>query len=592
MGGMANMQRPNQAPGGMRPAGMVPQRPAPSAGNFANRPGMATPGLAGARPGAGPANMARPNVGGQVANRPGSGGSAFGPRPGGLLGTGQGGIGGNQPGGAIAGNRPGQGLGGGGTAGNLPGIGNRPGLGGGGIAGNRPGQGLIGGNLPGGGGIAGNLPGIGNRPGQGGSGTQWQRPGGGGIAGNRPGQGGSGTQWPGGGGIAGGGAGNRPGGDRPWTKPMAPRPGGIFGDNNTIGRGNNNTIGSGNNTIGSGNNTIGSGNNLVDNSTNIGGGNTFNNFSGNTVNRISGYNGLGAGSWGGAGAVVSTPSYYPEAYGSWYSGSWSNWSSYPSAWVGSAAAGWLGATAAQSFTYSNPYVESVAAPLADTSYSYAQPIPAYVEPQAATIVINADPSQTTVVQGDSSSAPPAPGVSVPATAPPEGQPADTEDPKITEAVGLFDEARELFKKGHYAAAQTKIDKAITVLPQDRVLHEFRGLILFAQRKYQEAAATLYAVLAVGPGWNWETLSSYYPDPNAYTEQLRTLESHAREHPKAAEDRFVEVYHYLVLGQPQPAVKVLHQLTTLLPNDQLSAQLLQALEPKAPEKDDRPKPAEG
>jgi tetratricopeptide (TPR) repeat protein len=234
-----------------------------------------------------------------------------------------------------------------------------------------------------------------------------------------------------------------------------------------------------------------------------------------------------------------------------------------------------------------------AASLADTSYNYAQPIPAYVEPQASTIVINADPTQTTVVQSDSSSAPPAPGISLPATAPPEGQPADqTEDPKVTEAVGIFDEARELFKKGDYAAAQTKIDKAITVLPQDRVLHEFRGLILFAQGKYPEAAATLYAVLSVGPGWNWETLSSYYPDPKTYTEQLRTLENHARAHPKAAEDRFVEVYHYLVLGQPQPAIKVLHQLTVLLPNDQLSAQLLQALEPKAPAKDDRPKPAAG
>ena len=45
--------------------------------------------------------------------------------------------------------------------------------------------------------------------------------------------------------------------------------------------------------------------------------------------------------------------------------------------------------------------------------------------------------------------------------------------------------------------------------------------LFAQGKYEQAAAPLYAVLSVGPGWDWTTLSGMYPDVDTYTGQLRS-----------------------------------------------------------------------
>ena len=40
------------------------------------------------------------------------------------------------------------------------------------------------------------------------------------------------------------------------------------------------------------------------------------------------------------------------------------------------------------------------------------------------------------------------------------------------------------------------------------------LVLFAQGKYEQAAAPLYSVLSVGPGWDWTTLIGNYSDANS------------------------------------------------------------------------------
>jgi tetratricopeptide (TPR) repeat protein len=240
--------------------------------------------------------------------------------------------------------------------------------------------------------------------------------------------------------------------------------------------------------------------------------------------------------------------------------------------------------AADNFTYSNPYATAVSEPV----YNYSQPIPVYVEsqPTDTTVVLNLPSDQVPATPGLVD-----PGAAAPAAQPPE-QASTNEDPKVKEAVGLFDQARELFKHGDYEAAQKMVDKAIGVLPQDRALHEFRALVLFAKRDYSKAAATLYAVLAAGPGWNWDTLKSFYPDVDTYTRQLRALESDARDKPKSAEDRFVLAYQYFVLGQTDAAVKELEAVTQLQPDDKLSVQLLAALKPKPAGSDDRPSAAPG
>src|SRR6202034_2685255 len=106
---------------------------------------------------------------------------------------------------------------------------------------------------------------------------------------------------------------------------------------------------------------------------------------------------------------------------------------------------------------------------------------------------------------------------------------DPNDPSVTGAVSLGDQARDAFYKGDYSTALSDIDAAIAKAPSDTPLHEFRALVLFALKRYKDAAGTLYAVLSVGPGWDWTTMSSLYPSVDIYTTQLRALEDYVRQY---------------------------------------------------------------
>ena len=92
------------------------------------------------------------------------------------------------------------------------------------------------------------------------------------------------------------------------------------------------------------------------------------------------------------------------------------------------------------------------------------------------------------------------------------------------------------------------------MPNDPTLHEFRALTLFALKRYDEAAAPLYAVLSVGPGWDWTTLISLYADPETYTQQLRALESLLHPEPESAAAHFVLAYQYLTEEHAEAAVR--------------------------------------
>ena len=141
----------------------------------------------------------------------------------------------------------------------------------------------------------------------------------------------------------------------------------------------------------------------------------------------------------------------------------------------------------------------------------------------------------------------------------------------------MESARSAFKQLDYATASREIDAAIKALPKDAALHEFRALILFATKDYKPAAATLYAVLSAGPGWDWTTLGSMYANVATYTEQLRALEGYVKANPSAADARFVLAYHYLACGHPDASRKQYEDVVKLLPNDQLSAQLLKLVQ---------------
>lgn len=97
-------------------------------------------------------------------------------------------------------------------------------------------------------------------------------------------------------------------------------------------------------------------------------------------------------------------------------------------------------------------------------------------------------------------------------------------------------------------------------------------------RYDEAAATLYAVLSVGPGWDWTTLVGLYPSVDVYTTQLRALEAYCDAHTDSATSRFVLAYHYLTEGHDDAAVGILKQVVALKPADTLSTKLLRQLDP--------------
>ena len=151
-----------------------------------------------------------------------------------------------------------------------------------------------------------------------------------------------------------------------------------------------------------------------------------------------------------------------------------------------------------------------------------------------------------------------------------------------QALAIFDQARAAFKQNQYEEALRLVDSALVILPQDATLHEFRSLSLFALGRFDEAAAVIYAVLAVGPGWDWPTLIGLYSDVDTYTAQLRTLENLARQNPDQPAPRFLLAYHYLTQGHPEEAATQLRRVVNLQPKDQISAQLLASLTtPEAP-----------
>jgi len=244
----------------------------------------------------------------------------------------------------------------------------------------------------------------------------------------------------------------------------------------------------------------------------------------------------------------------------WHSGYWNYWRVFPAFWVG--AVGGALASPGDTLVYDNPYYAppstAVEVPIV---INYSNPIPPPTGEQA----VDAYPPDPGLPEGSEEA--------LPTTDPP---PPPTDDPAVNEANQRFDEARKAFKDGNYAKAQTLVEKAIELLPSDATLHEFRALTLFAQKKYKEAAGTLYAVLSAGPGWDKDTMAGLYSNWQTYTDQFRTLENYVKAHPDEGYAHFLLAYHYLVLASKDQAVDQLKQVVRVEPKDQLSAALLKAL----------------
>ncbi len=380
----------------------------------------------------------------------------------------------------------------------------------------------------------GNLPNPGNRPGLGGGNNN------GNTAINRP------------------GLGNNSGN----TAINRPNIGNNSG-NTTISRPNIGTN-SGNTIVNRPNNNVNVGINRPGGNINSGNNITINNVNKNVTNSVNNVN-VNRPSW-----VNGNPNwaYRPgwSNHQSWVNGYWhgqnsSNWWGSGGAFATGLAVGGIGAWGIGSGVYNwgyRPYVNP---------YVVAQPI--VMQQPASTVVVQ----QPVPVQQPASVAQAAPiDYSQPLnTSSPPPDPA-TADP----AMQTFDAARAAFKAGNYAVALQQTDEVLKSLPSDAAINEFRALCLFALKRYDESAATLYAVLSAGPGWDWTTLSGLYPSVEVYTDQVHALEDYRTAQPQSAPARFVLAYHYLTQGHNEAAVEGLKEVVKLQPGDQLSAQLVAQL----------------
>lgn len=146
-------------------------------------------------------------------------------------------------------------------------------------------------------------------------------------------------------------------------------------------------------------------------------------------------------------------------------------------------------------------------------------------------------------------------------------------PQMTAGLKALDAAREAFRNKDYDTALRRTDEALGHLPRDSDFHEFRALVLFARGEYQQAAATMYAVLSVSPGWDWTTLSSMYADPDELTRHLRQLETYRKQHPDEAGASFLLAYHYMTCRHAASAIRQLRNVLRLIPDDNLVPPLI-------------------
>lgn len=266
--------------------------------------------------------------------------------------------------------------------------------------------------------------------------------------------------------------------------------------------------------------------------------------------------------------------YGNEHHGDWYNGSWDPgegwdymWDNYP----GAAALGvtrWGVNRLAYGFGYwgySNPYATGGGS--SSSSYSYSEPLVQYADSGSADSGAAAAPTD-------------------PGAAPVE--PVSAGPPAPTEAgMSAFEQARASFYAGEYETALTQLDVTLQTMPRDTVVHEFRGLVLFALKKYPDSAAAVYAVLSAGPGWDWTTMSGLYPNVEVYTQQLRELENFMKANPSSADASFLLGYHYLTMGHKDVAKEYFGTALKQLPGDRLLTQLAGTTAPVSEESKSSP-----
>ena len=96
------------------------------------------------------------------------------------------------------------------------------------------------------------------------------------------------------------------------------------------------------------------------------------------------------------------------------------------------------------------------------------------------------------------------------------------------------EAVEAFQHGDYHNALLLANHAAVDMPRDPKVHQMMSQALFALKDYRGAAIEAHVALELGLVIDWPTLYAFYGNIDAYTSQLRALETYVRDNPKAPE----------------------------------------------------------
>lgn len=133
-----------------------------------------------------------------------------------------------------------------------------------------------------------------------------------------------------------------------------------------------------------------------------------------------------------------------------------------------------------------------------------------------------------------------------------------------------------FRLGEYESALDRVTQGLARCPGDSTLQQFRGLILFAKGEYAEASVSAHRVVSGGSTWTWATVYPIYADAAIYTKHLRALESFTRKHPDDGPARFLQAYHYRLLGSADAAARELEMVIRLEYNDVTAVNMLRSM----------------
>ncbi len=150
--------------------------------------------------------------------------------------------------------------------------------------------------------------------------------------------------------------------------------------------------------------------------------------------------------------------------------------------------------------------------------------------------------------------------------------------RMRQARNKTDVAKAFFKTHQYADAEVRLNDVVKLAPDDTNAWQFRSLALFAQGKFDAAAADAYDGIKLGNTWTTTVLNSIYPSADRYHRQLERLVQQAAQKPSMSA-HFLLGYHYLILNDLENGRLQLTKVLEFSPEEPVATQLIAAIDAK-------------